>query len=451
MTEGLLYPRLPPAVARNRFRELHALPVAVLASEARGHDPDAVFAALGGAQVNEQHLGDLRTAVLDAAGRAGYPEQRGTRESRARFDLECADVLRKQMHIVAAEAAAIEVWAFLGVMLLPDVCFWRFPRPPEDRVIGPDLTRHTLARLWWRADQLADLEPSAGLTALEIIPENVMNQIFERRAVGGNRELVRAVARVLISTQDEWPEIPRRRLVRDSVRRLRRLLAFTSPEALDEAALAAFVTQVFEDAASAFLAEPVSPTDPTEEQDDDALMDSLRPPPAVAPSRPRNGDGAPLELEFDNVPLGGIPAQIATLVNELGGVVDDDLATAFERRYGIHVPTDEQQLLRRFAWSAKGRRFVELDEDNNLWLPGSMAPAPVEQLGDWTISGIYERAAALLRAQPDRDPFELLVAEVYQSDHGRVPRLVMSLVGKIVARARRDLNGGHSTTRKRGR
>jgi hypothetical protein len=438
VAEGLLYPRLPPAVARRRFEALTQLPAALLPSESRHHDPDAVFAALGGAKASEQHLGALRAALLEVAERAGYPNERGTRASRERFDLECAVVLRDQMQIVAAEAASIDVWAFLGVMLLPDLCFWRFPNPPQDRVIGPDLTRHTFARVWWRAHQLADLGPSTGLTALGAIPESVMNQIFERRAIGGNRNLVRGVARTLISTQDRWPEIPRRRLVRESTRRLRRLLAFTSPEALDDATLATFIGHIFDETATALIATPL---DTLATSEDDDVPGDPPPDPDMSPEGAQNSDDLSAGCYFDDIPLARLPAQIATLVNELGGVTDDALPAAFERRYGIHVPVEEHQLLHRFAWSAKGRRFVELDEDNNLWLPGPKAPGPVEQLGDWTISRIYEQAVARLHAHPETDPFEILVAEVYKADGGRVPRLVMRLVGKIVNRARRDLNG----------
>jgi hypothetical protein len=443
MSEGVLYPRLPPAVARRRFQELQLLPVSLLPTETRSHDPDAVFAALGGAQAMEQHLEELRAALVTVAERAGYPNQRGTRESRERFDLECAAVLRDQMHIVAAEAAAIDVWAFLGVMLLPDLCFWRFPNPPEDRVIGPDLTRHTFASLWWRAYQLADLEPSGGLTALDAIPENVMNQIFERRAIGGNRELVRGVARTLIATQGQWPQIARRRLVRDSVRRIRRLLAFTSPEALDDATLAALLRQVFDETASALLDAPPSVSEP---DDDDPPTQRDAP-----PSSSQNGDKVLPEMDFDDVSLAEIPAQIAMLVSELGGISADDLPDAFERRYSVHVPSDKHQLLHRFAWSAKGRHLVELDEDNNLWLPGLKAASRVEQLGDWTISRIRDRASALLRAEPGRDPFTQLLSEVYTSEGGRVPRLIMSLVGKILNEAKRDLNGDNPGVRQRRR
>jgi hypothetical protein len=440
MSEGLLYPRLPPAVAQKRLDELRALPPSLLAREARVHDRDAVFAALGGAQAGEQHLQELRAALVEVAARAGYPAERGTRASRERFDLEAAQVLRDRMQIVAAEAAAIDVWGFLGVLVVPDLCFWRFPSPPNDRVIGPDLTRHTFSRLWWRAYQLADLEPSGGLSALEAIPESVMNQLFERRSIGGNRLLVRGIARALLASPDRWPEIPRRRLVRDGIRRLRRLLAFTAPEALDEQTLADLIEQVFEETASALLAAPYDADARDDELEDESdEQDEPTQPEGDDPSLPSSNGHVPAAAGFDHLALGEIPAKIAMLVGELGGVTDHDLSAAFQRRYGIDVPEEEAQLLRRFAWSAKGRRFVELDKENQLWLPGSHPPQRIEQLGAWTIATIYDRALVLLHDHPQDDPFPVLVEEVYRADGRRVPRLVMSLVGKLINKARRDL------------
>jgi hypothetical protein len=125
-------------------------------------------------------------------------------------------------------------------------------------------------------------------------------------------------------------------------------------------------------------------------------------------------------------------------------LTDADLPAAFGRRYGVAVAKDDQQLIHRFAWSAKGRRFVELDEENDLWLPGQRNPQPIEQLSDWTLNRIHDRAVALLRQHPDQDPFEHLVSEVYTAGNGRTPRLIMSIVGKELNRARRDLGLGRS-------
>jgi hypothetical protein len=119
---------------------------------------------------------------------------------------------------------------------------------------------------------------------------------------------------------------------------------------------------------------------------------------------------------------------------------DDTLIEEYQRRFNVSISsTREKELLNRFAWSASGHRFVERDEANDLWLPGQKDPAPVDALTDWTISRIRARAGEMLRRRPGDDPFERLVHEVFRSDSGRVPKLVMSLVGKIVNEVRREL------------
>jgi hypothetical protein len=341
--------------------------------------------------------------------------------------------------MVPAEAAVVDVWAFFGAVLLPDVCFWRFPDPPGDRVIGPDLTRHTFSRLWWRAYQLEELREGDGLSALTLIPENEMNQLFERRSVGGNRVLVRAVARVLLMPEESWRNVNRRALVRDSLARLQRLTAFMMLEALEERAIEELVRSVFRDAASALAANTdATPHDIVSRDEAEASL------PASTEEHLTESDQREesFDSDLDHALLSRIPAQIATLVNELGGVLDQELVDRFQHRFKIQVPAEEHDLIHRFAWSAKGRRFIELDEENRLWLPGSHPPSDVQPLGDWTIDRIYLRAAELLRVAPDdHDPFDELVHEVYRADGGRIPRLVMSLVGRILNRARRETNG----------
>lgn len=73
------------------------------------------------------------------------------------------------MRIAPAEAAAGDVWAFLALIVLPDVAHWRYPNPPGDRVLGSDLTRHVFGRMWWRAQLVyspADTNPYSALDVL---------------------------------------------------------------------------------------------------------------------------------------------------------------------------------------------------------------------------------------------------------------------------------------------
>jgi len=438
VAESILYPRLPPAVARHLFDASRGKPPPALRAQARTEHPDAVFAALGGVEASDRHLATLAHAVRAIADDHGFPHPPRTQDARDGFDLACARELQEKMHILAAEAAVIDVWAFIGAVLVPDVCFWRFPDPPDDRVIGPDLTRHTLARLWWRAYQLEDVEPDGGLTALIRIPENEMNQLFERRTIGGNRTLVRAAARVLLRPDERWSDVNRRLFVRDALARLLRLLAFQMLEALPEQELEPIVRSLF--AQSADILRREDGRGPGSDGDLQTADESAAEDPAASATVADVPPGVPSEpkRDFDDLALGLIPAQIAEVVNDLGGLPETDLVSQFERRFNISVKDEDHDTVRKLAWSAKGRGFITLDEGDSLWLPGDRPPGPIEQLQDWTIAGIYARACELLSERPDHDPFDQLIGEVWIGV-GRIPRLVMSLVGRIINRARRDL------------
>jgi Family of unknown function (DUF6339) len=417
---SLLYPRLPPAVAQHLFEDLKSQSVVTM-PHATSH-PDAVFAALGGVEASKDMLGSLADAIRHEARTAGFPRppEDGSAGA-ARFDLACADVLRKRMDMVPAEAASVDVWAFIGAILLPDVSFWRFPEPPADRVIGPDLTRHTFARLWWRAYMLADLDGQEGLSVLSAISESEMNQLFERRSIGGNRKLVRATARQLLKLDKDRR---RREPVRDAIRRIRRLLAFLIPESLADSDLDEVIAQVFAEA-------PAGPAAPSVPDQGSPRPEVVTPPTPPEPSPP--------SVEFDDVHLAEVPAQIAKVVIEKGGVAGSDLPAVYEAKYHIKVSAARVELLNRLAWSAGGRQFIRRDEINDLWLPGSVSPIPIAQLGDWTIARIRRRALDLLRANPKQDPWEQLVGEVYQSGGGRTPKVVLGIVGKLVAEVKREM------------
>jgi hypothetical protein len=254
---------------------------------------------------------------------------------------------------------------------------------------------------------------------LSAISESEMNQLFERRSIGGNRKLVRATARQLLKLDKDRR---RREAVRDAIRRIRRLLAFLIPESLEEPDLDEVIAQVFTEAPDGPAAPPVQPPPHPE---------VVIPPIPTEPSPP--------SVEFDDVRLADVPAQIAEVVFEKGGVAGSDLPAVYESKYHIKVSASRVELLNRLAWSAGGRRFIRRDEINDLWLPGTVTPGPITQLGDWTIGRIRRRAADLLQANPKQDPWEQLVAEVYQSSGGRTPKVVLGIVGKLVAEVKREM------------
>ncbi|MFB7502861.1 DNA cytosine methyltransferase [Streptomyces broussonetiae] len=232
---SFLYPRLLTEQAKPLFDEYGQLTVEELSGRvSTGHD-SAVYVATGGDRISSAQLHELREGVIDLAKQAGFPDE-SDRVHNAEFDLQLAALLHAEMGMVPAEAASRDVWAFLALVLLPDVAFWRYPRPPKDRVLGTDLTRHVFGRLWWRAQLVrspGDPEPYA---ALKILGEAAFDQIYARRAaLGGSPHLVRAILRV-------WEDLDlqglnERETLRDFLKRLLRLAPFVLFDGIEERAL----------------------------------------------------------------------------------------------------------------------------------------------------------------------------------------------------------------------
>lgn len=227
---ALLYPRLLADRAKVLHDEYRNCPIAELTRHAATRHNAAVYVATGGDRVSEAGLSDLRERVVALAREAGFP-QLPSRSALARFDLALAPALHTGMNLAPAEAAAGDVWAFLSLVLLPDVAHWRFPRPPRDRVLASDLTRHVFGRLWWRAQLVHDLAAKRPYEALEILGEAAFDQIYARRkALGGSPHLVSAILRVWNSLSFEG--VRERDVLRDFLKRLLRLAPFVVFEAL---------------------------------------------------------------------------------------------------------------------------------------------------------------------------------------------------------------------------
>jgi hypothetical protein len=438
---SLLYPRLPEAVAEKLFDAYRGMTLDELLTASGVEHPDATVAALGGVAASKDQLQRLQSEIRAAAREAGFP-QRGNQASRNEFDLRCAGILLVEMHIVPAEAAAADVWTFLSAVLLPDVVFWRFPHPPANRLRGRNLTRHTFARLWWRAYQLHDLEPGRGLAALGQINESEMNQLFERRNIGGNRELVRSIARVLVQTNAT--DIPRRRLVRNGVLHIRRLLPFVMFEALDAIALDDAVSRVMSETADAIRAARTTKAAPRRratrpDTDQQAFtpptMSGVEPDDTDSSSPPHDASSPPHGelVDFEDVPLADLVHQISVTVQRRGGLPDDALIMEYQQAYNVRFPDrSAEDLFLRFAWSAAGRRFILRDRDNGLWLPGPKESERLDGLGRWTIRTIGQRAGELARTRDD-DIYEPLLNEVF--DGPRAPKPVRVVVGRLAREA----------------
>ncbi|MFG3657289.1 DUF6339 family protein [Streptomyces sp. NPDC047706] len=232
---GFLYPRLLAEQAKPLFDEYRALTVAELSQRVALTHESCVYVATGGDRISATRLRELREGVLDLAKQSGFPEQ-SDRTGNAEFDLRLAALLHAEMGMVPAEAASRDVWAFLALIALPDIAFWRYPQPPKDRILGTDLTRHVFGRLWWRAQLVRSPGHPKPYHALEILGEAAFDQIYARRtALGGSPHLVRAILRVWADLDLEG--LNERETLRDFLKRLLRLAPFVLFDGIGEQAL----------------------------------------------------------------------------------------------------------------------------------------------------------------------------------------------------------------------
>ncbi|MFR9756562.1 DUF6339 family protein [Streptomyces sp. TR06-5] len=257
-----LYPRLLRKQALELHREYRELPVEELQRRWQDSHEAAVFVATGGDRVAKDQLRRLRDDVLGLAQSVGFPDDLGrSREAgrvRAEFDLSVAAHLHNSMGVVPAEAASRDLWAFLALVLLPDVAHWRYPNPPPDRVAGTDLTRHVFGRLWWRAQLVHEPGADEPYAALHILGEAAFDQIYARRAaLGGSPHMVRAILRV-------WDDLDlgglnEREVLRDFLKRLLRLAPFMLFDGLEETVLDGELRAVASEAVAAMRDEDPVP------------------------------------------------------------------------------------------------------------------------------------------------------------------------------------------------
>lgn len=246
----LLFPRLLSGQAIKLHQEYQHLAPEELTSRSATHHDSAVYTATGGDRARDKELDGLRRGVLAAARNAGFPYK--TDDTRRRtFDLDVAELLHREAGLAPAEAAAGDIWAFMALVLLPDVSYWRYPRPPADRVLATDLTRHVFGRLWWRAHLVHDPGAIEPYEALSILGEAAFDQIYARRkALGGSPFLVRGILSIWQGL--DLDGLNERDVLRDFLKRLLRLATFMAFESLDDNGLRAELLRAANDSVRAF-------------------------------------------------------------------------------------------------------------------------------------------------------------------------------------------------------
>ncbi|MGW3545161.1 DUF6339 family protein [Nocardia niigatensis] len=231
-----LFPRLSLPDGRVLLRHWTDKSLDQLTASAAENHPAAFFAATGGVPASGRQLRNLADLVRGCAADFGFPSVTRTEAEKIHFDRSLARVLHESMGISPAEAAEPDVWTFMACCLLPDIVMWRWGTSNEERWVGQGLVRHAFGRLWWQAHALHRLTTDGhDYSLLAQLREAELNQVFERRSIGGNPPLARALVQELSALDVSALPVSRRIVVRDVTKRVRRLLPYTAFHALEEA------------------------------------------------------------------------------------------------------------------------------------------------------------------------------------------------------------------------
>jgi hypothetical protein len=404
-----LFPRLPNRFAQDVFAEQSALSLDEIQG-ATSH-PLLIWPATGADRIRDSELSALRSTLIEVVEKSGYPSPLG-RTAQTPVDIGLARILWETPGLSPAEAGFGDVWSFLALVLAPEVVWWRATGSTNiERFVATDLTRHTLARLWWRAHLftwgLTDPEEGWELWRSSAIGEAELDQIQTRRGgYGRSPKAFRSLVRVYpaVMRRADEIEINRRTFWRQTyLRWILRLGAFTNFSGIAESDLDEDLLAVAAEAAARAIS---ASSEEAEDREPDLA-----------------GGTSDEPEEFDALPLNSLVVQLAEAVRASGEVVREDLATAFERVSGIQVPAERAEILNGIAWQGRALHYLAHDETNGrtIWRPGSVLPAPDRRWGTWSIQSFRAHVAKL---NGDRDE-KTLCSELFVGRAGQTVRRVV--------------------------
>ncbi len=166
-------------------------------------------------------------------------------------------------------------------------------------------------------------------------------------------------------------------------------------------------------------------------------LDRTQTPPSIA--RGFDGSGSTEGLKEARAPLAGIPldslpAMIAALIVYRGKVSPQDLESEFEEHSNLFIPPRLAKLFPKFAWSAKGRGFIAID-DNGTWIPGERELTTISALSTWTYSELVDKAATICEIGKPF-PRAQLIEEAFSITAASAPKLILALASAALADAK---------------
>lgn len=242
MSETLLFPRLSPMDAKAQWESLLRLEIEDLARVANTTHQSQYFAAVGGTRVTPDQLKRLSSKIRKIAQACGFPER--SAKSFRDFDTRVTIFLGEDFPLPLGEALRKEMWAFVSLVLLPDVVKWRFKDFNIARCTGG--RRDCFQRLWLRA-QAFDLGENASKrwVLIEQLTEDFYVSVIERPTLAGNPDICKILGLTWLSTAHSVGRGNMEEINRRAIKRVRSFATLQFIDALDYAALKAISAQSY--------------------------------------------------------------------------------------------------------------------------------------------------------------------------------------------------------------
>lgn len=234
----VILPRLDANVARSLVNERWTLSVAA-AYERRATVHARQKFASNGTRISADALAELGDDLRAAASPRGYPVRPPTEQEARHWDADATRIVWSHLKSVPiAEAGRSDVWAFLCVVVCPDLVIWRYPAGSAEKVpSGLEARflggrRNLLKRFWLRGRAIAAV--GGEWDVLSKVREDDLVQIFERPSLSAVPGLAGAMLVRLAASPDGTS-------ARDVLKRLNRELAVTALYCLKEDELDALI------------------------------------------------------------------------------------------------------------------------------------------------------------------------------------------------------------------
>jgi hypothetical protein len=191
------YPRLSSDEATQLMLELLDVAPELRVEHAKAYRGHATKSPTATSLADDAHLAAVRERVVAHARSHGFGV---TDRATPGYDRELPGLLGETLNMSAVEAARVDVWNYLTLVVLPDVALWRWPNakrePAYERLLGKP---RNAFRRHWRRQQLFGADLAQNLLEDEHV------QLAERPGTLGSDPVVsRVAAATFIQAVDRW-------------------------------------------------------------------------------------------------------------------------------------------------------------------------------------------------------------------------------------------------------